>query len=82
MIVYSEIISLNLPKIVISEPNKLERVVIVSSTTLVRRFQEEAKVSDLKTGDFVVVLGNPNDVGEIEAKLLRIMPVPPQEKNK
>jgi len=34
-------------------------------------------LSDLKIDDYVVVIGEPNAVGQIEAKLIRILPPPP-----
>src|SRR3989344_5629856 len=68
-----EIISVNLPQIIVSGPDKLEKTVLLGTSTLIRRFQGDIKGSDLRTGEFVVVLGNPNDAGQIEAKLIRIM---------
>lgn len=71
-----EIISIDLPQIIISGPDKLEKTILIGTSTLIRRFQGDIKVSDLQQGEFVVVLGNPNDAGQIEAKLIRIMPAP------
>ncbi len=68
-----EIISINLPQLIVSGPDNLEKTVLVSSTTVFRRFQENIQSSELKAGDFVVVIGNPNDNGQVEAKLIRIM---------
>jgi hypothetical protein len=77
-----EIMNINLPQLVISGPDNLEKTVIVATSTVVRRFQENLKSSDLKVGEFVVVLGNPNDSGQVEAKLIRIMPAPSEEFNR
>lgn len=70
-----EIVSISLPLVVVAGPDNLEKTVSVSTSTLIRRFQNEISETDLKTGEFVVVLGNPNDEGQIEAKLIRVMPV-------
>lgn len=71
-----EIVSINLPQLIISGPDSIEKVVALKDSTIVREFQNNIKSSDLKVGDFVVVLGNPNEQGEIEAKLVRVMPNP------
>lgn len=74
-----EIISLNLPQAVISGPDNLEKTVIIGTSTAIRRFQENIRSADLKTGDWVIVIGNPTDNGQVEAKLIRVMPKPSQE---
>lgn len=74
-----EIISINLPQLVISGPDKIEKTILVGTSTSVRRFQDDIHVGELSLGEFVVVLGNPNDVGQVEAKLIRVMPVPNEE---
>ncbi|MCX6715990.1 MAG: hypothetical protein NT077_03155 [Candidatus Taylorbacteria bacterium] len=71
-----EIVSVNLPQFVVAGPDKLEKTVLIGTSTLIRRFQEEVKSSDLRSGDYVIVLGNPNTSGQIESKLIRIMPAP------
>ncbi len=69
-----EIISINLPRITISSPDLLEKTLLLGTSTLIRRFQQEIKMEDLKVGDRAVILGNPNESGEIEVKLMRLMP--------
>jgi hypothetical protein len=74
-----EIISVNLPTFVIEGPEKLERIVRVGSDTEIRRFRTTASTTDLVSGEFVVVIGEPNDDAEVVAKLIRIMPPPPDK---
>lgn len=69
-----EIISLKLPQIIVSGPDNLEKTVLVSTSTIIRRFQENISASELQTNDFVVVIGRPDTNGQIEAGLIRIMP--------
>ncbi len=71
-----EIIGMNLPLIIVTGPDKLEKTIRIGTSTLVRHYHDEIRSSDLKVGDFVVILGNPNDSGQIEARLIRIMPLP------
>lgn len=70
------ILSINLPQIIISGPDNLEKTIIVGTTTSVRLFQENIQSSQLKVGDSVVIIGNPNESGQIEARLIRVMPNP------
>jgi len=74
-----EILSIKLPQMIVAGPDNLEKIVLIGTSTLVRRFQENIQSSELKVGDFVVILGNPNDSGQVEAKLIRIMPNPNYE---
>jgi len=68
-----EILSIKLPQIIISGPDNLEKTVIVTASTTIRKSQDNIASSDLKTGNFVVIIGEPNQNGQIEAKLIRIM---------
>jgi hypothetical protein len=74
-----EIISIKLPQLVITGPDNLEKTILVNASTTVRQFQQNIQNTDLKTGDFVVVIGDPNDKGQVEAKLIRVMPNPNYE---
>lgn len=69
-----EIVSLTPTVAVIAGPDKLERSVQLHATsTLVRRFRDEATLADLRVGDRVVVLGTPTTDGELAATLIRII---------
>jgi hypothetical protein len=68
------ILSISLPQMIISGPDNLEKTILVGASTTVRQFQQNIKSSDLKAGDFVVVIGNPNDKGQIDARFIRVMP--------
>lgn len=71
-----QILSVNLPQIIISGQDNLEKTVLVNASTTVRLFQENIMSSDLKAGDFVIVIGNPDSNGQIEASFIRVMPQP------
>lgn len=60
--------------VVLSSPDNTERVVTISGNTIVRRFRDVASTSDIKVDDFIVVLGSPDDVGQVNAKFIRIIP--------
>jgi hypothetical protein len=72
-----KIISVQLPTIIIADNDNTEKTALVSEKTLIMNFREQMKTSDLKVNDFVVIIGTPNDEGQIEARLIRIMPTPP-----
>lgn len=72
-----EVISVTLPTFVIAGPDNLEKTVTVTDDTLIREFRDELSIDGIETGKFVVVLGEPNDDGVIEAKLIRFLPSPP-----
>ncbi len=63
--------------LVVKGGNDVEKIILVKDDAVITRFRQEAKLADLKVGDYIVVIGRPNDSGQIEAKLIRIMPPPP-----
>lgn len=71
-----EVVDTDLPRIVIESPDNLERTILIGSTTKVRKLQQQARPEDIRVNDFIIVLGNPDDAGQIAAKLVRIMPAP------
>lgn len=72
------IVSIDLPEFVVADAENLEKIVTIGTSTIIRRFDDNIKSDELNVGDFVVVLGNPNQVGQIEAKLIRVMPSDPE----
>ena len=74
---FGEIIKIDDNSFVIKSRENAEKVILLKEDTVIEKFRETIKPGDLKTGDFVVVIGSPNDSGQIEAKLIRVMPAPP-----
>lgn len=71
-----KIIKVDLPTFIMEGPDKTEQVVLTTDTTIVRRFRDVIKPSDLKPDDYVVVIGSPNDKSQIEARFIRLVPAP------
>ena len=69
--------STSTPSLVIKGAQEAEKVVLLKNDTVINRLKETIKSGDLKVDDYVVIIGKPNDAGQIEAKLIRIMPPPP-----
>ncbi len=71
-----QIITVDLPTIVIEDTHNIEKAILVTEKTTIKKFKETLKKSDLKVDDYVTIIGSPNDKSEIEAKLIRILPPP------
>lgn len=71
-----KIVSINLPLIVVTDRDNVERTITVSTSTDIRKFRDSIKAEDLKVNDFITVIGDPNDNAQIDAKLIRVMPNP------
>ncbi len=72
-----KILSVTLPTFTIDDRG-VEKIILIENETQMRHFRDVATSSDLKPGDFAVVVGEPNEKSEIEAKLIRILPPPPE----
>ncbi len=56
------------------ERDKSEKTVVVGKDAVIRRFRDTLQLSDLKVDDDIIVVGSPNSSGQIEAKLIRVLP--------
>lgn len=72
-----EIIKINENDFVIKDRGNTEKIILVEKDTVINRLRETIKLTDLKVGDYAVIIGSPNDSGQIIAKLIRILPTPP-----
>jgi len=69
---FGEIIELNDTGFVIKGRGDVEKIIIISEKTTVKKGRETVERTDLKVGDRVVVIGFPNEEGQIEARLIRL----------
>lgn len=72
--VFGQIIKIDGQSLVMKSSEGVEKVVLVTSTTSIRAGREEMKLENLKINDQIVVIGNPNDAGQIEARFIRLAP--------
>lgn len=73
------IIKTELPTVIVmDDKDKVEKVVLVNDNTEIRKMRDKVAREDLKVDDFIVVIGAPNTQGQIEAKLIRLLPAPPE----
>ena len=74
---FGQIIKIEGSSLVIKGREDIEKIVLVSDQTIIKRFQDNIKLTDLKVDDYIVIIGEPNTSGQTEAKLIRVMPTPP-----
>ena len=68
---FGEIIKIN-GDLVIKGRDNTEKIIIIKDDTTIEKGRTAIKKEELKVGDQVVVIGSPNDQGQIEAKLIRV----------
>ncbi len=68
------ILKVDLPTIAVEGSDGIEKIVLLSAATHIKRGRSDISVEELRVDDSVVVIGSPNNKGQIEAKLVRVMP--------
>jgi hypothetical protein len=71
-----KVLSVSLPTFVVEDKGNA-RIVRTATGTEVREGRDDTELSSIDPDDFVVVIGSPNDSGEIVAKFVRLVPPPP-----
>ncbi len=75
--VFGSIIKISSSTLIIKDRNDTEKIILLKNDTIIKRFQNTIRPIDLKVDELIVVIGSPSDTGQIEAKLIRVMPTPP-----
>ena len=76
--VFGIILKIDGQTLTIKDKDNVERIVLVNEKTTIRYLKEDEELSDLKINDNIVVIGEPNSSGQIEASLIRVMPPMPR----
>lgn len=76
---FGDIISINDTEITVKGRDNVEKIITVSNDTVIKEFRDDIKITDLKVGDNIVSIGEPDESGKISAKLIRLMPPPPSD---
>ena len=71
-----KIIKIELPNIIVEDKDNTEKVISTTDDTNIQTGKMAITTADLKLDDYVIVIGNPDDKGVIEAKLIRVIPAP------
>ncbi|MFA6257570.1 MAG: hypothetical protein WC671_00990 [Candidatus Paceibacterota bacterium] len=69
-----KIIKIELPTLIVEDKNNTEKLILIKEDTKIQKMMSVINASDLTVDDYVVVIGSPNNQGQIEAKFIRIMP--------
>ncbi|MFA5742678.1 MAG: hypothetical protein WCX77_02070 [Candidatus Paceibacterota bacterium] len=78
--VFGQIIKVEGSSIVVKGKDDVEKSIIIEDgTTTIKRLKDTLKISDLKTNDLIVIIGEPNGTGQMQARLIRVMPPAPQK---
>ena len=82
--VFGPVISVNDDNsVTVRDRDGVEKVVVILPDAAIRSGMKNVSFSSIALGQVIVVIGEPNDQGQIEAKFVRLMPpgvswVPPQ----
>jgi len=69
-----EIIKIEGNNLIVKGRENIEKIVLVNEKTVIKSGFKDIKISDLKVGDMIVIIGSPNEAGQIDAKLIRVFP--------
>ena len=78
---FGQIIKIEGNLLTIKGNQNTEKVILLNESTVIKSMQDTIKATDLKVDDNIVVIGEPNQAGQIAAKLIRIVPLPPIGQN-
>lgn len=71
---FGTVISVNEPSFILEGTDKVEKNILTTKDTEIRKQNISIQFSDIKASDQVVVIGEPNDQGQIIARLIRVFP--------
>lgn len=60
--------------LIIKDQANAEKIILVTDKTVIVRNSQNIKITDLKIDDKIVIIGRPNNQGQIEPKLIRVLP--------
>jgi len=69
---FGEIIKINDSDLIVKGQGDVEKVILITKDTTIERGRDTLKKDELKVGDSIVIIGSPNEEGQIEAKLIRV----------
>jgi hypothetical protein len=69
---FGSIIKIDGNTVIVKGKDDVEKTVLLSEKTIITANRKSLKAGDLKVDDQVVIIGSPNERGQIEAKLIRV----------
>lgn len=76
--IIGQIIKIDGALLIINDKDGVEKIVKTTAETAIVSMRANITFGELKNDDLIVIIGEPNVAGQIEAKLIRIMPPMPQ----
>lgn len=74
--VSGKVINVTADKILVEDDEGIEKNVLVDNKTIIKKQRLSIKESEIKIDDFIIVIGSPTSDGQIDAKIIRILPAP------
>jgi len=73
---FGQIINIDAPSkiLTVKDVSNVENNILVGDKTIIIYQRKNIKISDLKVDENVVIIGEPDNYGQIQAKLIRVMP--------
>ncbi|MEI6288394.1 MAG: hypothetical protein WCP18_02290 [bacterium] len=76
---FGQVIQNSSSTLTIKSNDGAEKNILINASTVIRKFRDEIKISDINIGDNLVIIGDPDQSGQIQANLIRLMPPPPTD---
>jgi hypothetical protein len=73
---FGEILKIDSNLITVRDQDGTEKSILSSTSTTIREFSNTLSLSDLKVGENIAVIGEPNSSGQVDARLIRVIPQP------
>ncbi len=68
------IIKIQFPTLILEGRDGVEKIVSIEASTTIKQLRNDLKSNDLKVDQNIMVIGEPNDKSEIQAKFIRVLP--------
>lgn len=76
---FGVIIKIDGNSIIIKDQSNIEKTILITDQTAIIKDRQNIKISDFKIDDKIVAVGKPNEQGQIEPKLIRVLPSKPRQ---
>lgn len=74
---FGQIIKNETSSLVIKGPDNVEKIVLLTDDTIIKLQQQTVTPAELSINQYLVVIGEPNESGQLIAKFIRLLPPPP-----
>ncbi|MDP2736899.1 MAG: hypothetical protein Q8O59_03955 [bacterium] len=69
-----QIIKIENNSLIIKDQDNIEKTILITDKTAIIRDRQNIGLADLSVDDKIIVIGQPNDRGQIEPTLIRVLP--------